>query len=739
MKPILTRAVRRVRPQDKAPVPYTPRAEQVALPSLTRNDATQQLAVYSADSIVFPIVNQLANATASVQWRLYRKARSGNPDDRTEYQGHAAADLWRKPNPWMPCQELVETLQQHIDLTGEGWMVIGRDPRMPTPLELWPMRPDRVQVIPSHDEFIKGYIYHGPDGELVPLEPKDVIQIRMPNPMDPYRGLGPIQAAMTDLDAARYAAMWNRNFFLNSAEPGGIIEVDRHLSDDEFDEMAARWNEQHKGVANAHRVAILEKAQWKDRKITQRDMQFADLRQLSDEKIRQAFAFPKPMLGTVDDVNLANARAAETVFSRWRLVPRLERWKSALNNDLLPLFGQRRDDLEFDYDNPTPSDPEQEIAERDSKIAGAVQLISSGVAPASAFEAVGLPEMELTAIAGGDGDVALSPREQAEMVQKIYLGVGTVVTWEEARQVLVSAGLPLDLSVPAPSTAGLPRGQVRAALPAGLIHNGRPVPVRPRNADDPPDMDPADLPDISRLQDKFDEVLDRLLIDWADLEDEQKASLVAQVLAIAEDGSIADLEGLEVDTETTAELLAAAMIEVAEDAADAAAEEISRQGGKVSPAEPDENTIKDVAIVVAAMVAGRLIGGAAGAAMRANGRRVDADDVAAAVDEHLAGLSKDGPRPQLSGALTGSQNEARSATLRKMPAVAIYASEVNDSNTCSNCRAVDGKWLGNYPEDADEIEKLYPGGAFGGYVDCLGRERCRGTITGVLRRGSGSG
>ncbi|KKK81335.1 hypothetical protein LCGC14_2814460, partial [marine sediment metagenome] len=59
----------------------------------------------------------------------------------------------------------------------------------------------------------------------------DVVQLKMPNPLDPYRGMGPVQSILADLDSERYSAAWNRNFFINGAEPGGIIEVDRRLDD----------------------------------------------------------------------------------------------------------------------------------------------------------------------------------------------------------------------------------------------------------------------------------------------------------------------------------------------------------------------------------------------------------------------------------------------------------------------------------------------------------------------------
>ena len=54
-------------------------------------------------------------------------------------------------------------------------------------------------------------------------------------------------------------------------------------------------------------------------------------REVSRDTIRESFGYPKGMLGASDNVNRANQEAGEVMFSRWLLVPRLERIKQALN------------------------------------------------------------------------------------------------------------------------------------------------------------------------------------------------------------------------------------------------------------------------------------------------------------------------------------------------------------------------------------------------------------------------
>lgn len=383
---------------NKAPISFAPSRSPFGVGNIfQRNNIEAQLAAMGSVGTLFSIVDLLASTTSAVNWHLYRKqdgrGRIAGPESRKEVFVHAALDVWNKPNPFMTRQEFVETFEQHVDLVGESDWVIARNEFMQIPEEIWPIRPDKMKPVPHPTEFMTGWIHIGPEGEQTPLNLDEVIQLKRPNPLDPYRGMGPVQALLADLDSTKYSAEWNRNFFLNSAEPGGIIEVDKRLQDDEFDEMTQRWNEQHRGVRRAHRVAVLEHGTWKDRAFNMRDMQFVQLREVSRNVIMEAYRIHKHMLGISDDVNRANAEAADVVFARRLSIPRLERIKLVLNNDFLPMFGPTGEGLEFDYDNPVPEDREMDNAERQSRASAFATLVAAGVDPESAAETVGLPEM----------------------------------------------------------------------------------------------------------------------------------------------------------------------------------------------------------------------------------------------------------------------------------------------------------------------------------------------------------
>jgi HK97 family phage portal protein len=365
------------------------------LGGLASRDRGSQLAAMGSVSTLFAIAGRLANATAQTEWYLYRD-NPPNVDPKTPCElvpNHAAINLWNKPNPFMTRSEFVESFQQHVELVGESEWLVSRLPGFDVPMELWPLRPDRMQPVPDPEAYLLGWTYSA-FGVTEDLGRDEVIQIRMPNPEDPYRGLGPVQTLLADLDSVRYSAEWNRRFFLNDATPGGIIEYPDEMSDPQFKRLQQRWTEQHRGVRNAHRVAILEKGKWVDRAFSMRDMQFVQLRTVSRDIIREAFGFPKPMLGETVSVR-AEAEASEYIFAKWLLVSRLERVKQALNNDLLPMYGELGKGVHFNYVSPVADDVAALTAALSARASAAATLRAAGWDADDVLAVCGLPSMKL--------------------------------------------------------------------------------------------------------------------------------------------------------------------------------------------------------------------------------------------------------------------------------------------------------------------------------------------------------
>lgn len=399
------RALGRIR--NDSPVPYVPRRAGGYLGGGGGTATGSQAEALEAPGIngtLFAIQNQLSTGVAAVDWHMHRTGLSmdrtcdlcGGAEDAPRgvelLPAHPALSVWSAPNDFFTSMLFTETFQQHLDLVGEGYWVVAR--LGGRPFELWPVRPDRMAPVRDPEKFISGWVYRSPDGQLVPLRLDEVVQLRVPAPWDPYRGAGAVQTLMSNIYGARYASEWNRRFFENSAVPGGIVEMPAHLSDPEWEEFQLRWAEAHKGVSNAHTVATLEYgAKWIDTKYTQRDMEFPELRRVTREEIREAFAIHGHVLGLSDNVNRANAEAGEYGWTKRHIVPRCERIKDALNGPYLKLFKGFDKGYAFAYTSPVPEDREGDNAERLSKAQAYAALVREGVHPDDAAQVCGLPPM----------------------------------------------------------------------------------------------------------------------------------------------------------------------------------------------------------------------------------------------------------------------------------------------------------------------------------------------------------
>jgi HK97 family phage portal protein len=398
----------RLSKQSGPPVPLSSNYRRGNMFDLGVGKASREthMRAYGRSGTVFSIVSLLAQAAAGPEWHLYKKQPQDGrrryttgdqgSDQRTEVVQHAALTLWNKPNAFHTGFEFREGANQHLELTGETIWVVQREGGLNFPTSLWYVNPARMEPVPDPNDFLLGWMYTGPSGEQIPLQLDEVIIEKLPDPLDPFRGAGPVASVLPNIDQQRYATEYQRNLFINGAEPGGIITVDKRLSDSEWDELIDRWRESHQGVARAGRVGVMENgAAYTPGGHTNHDLEYGQLRLANRDELREAWRMHKHMLGTADDVNRANAQTAEEVFEGWQNIPRLERRKNTLNHKLLPMFGVTGEGVEFDYEDPSPDNREADKAELVAKANAAKALIDAGYDPHDVLETVGLPDMDV--------------------------------------------------------------------------------------------------------------------------------------------------------------------------------------------------------------------------------------------------------------------------------------------------------------------------------------------------------
>jgi hypothetical protein len=218
--------------------------------------------------------------------------------------------------------------------------------------------------------------------------------------------------------------------------------------------------------------------------------------------------------------------------------------------------------------------------------------------------------------------------------------------------------------------------------------------------------------------------LTALVAGWTAISAAQRADITDQIKAAVKADDMEALAAITVDIGDGTELLTDAMRAMSEDAAKEAKREAKDQGVTVTGEVIDTERLGSIAATVVAIMGSGFAGAAAREALRVWSPGSKGSDIAALVDTHLGSLSDAYLKDQLGHALSSAQNAARMAVMNAGPKADYYSSEILDEATCDPCRGMDGTKF----KDADAASEAY---ASGGYIRCLGRERCRGIVVAV--------
>jgi hypothetical protein len=274
---------------------------------------------------------------------------------------------------------------------------------------------------------------------------------------------------------------------------------------------------------------------------------------------------------------------------------------------------------------------------------------------------------------------------------------------------------------PSPTEAGRRREQ--RAAPQPLATSGLALPTRALRRQ-PYDHEVRAQVDFAEMEAQFTSNRDALVFEVSQL---QTAQIEELHDAIADAGGDLTKLAAIAATANAADAIYLRSLAMAEQGATQALNEANRQGvdepkrGDVDKLSP---LMRNRAEATAALLAQSLSEAAGRKALALSGGAIEPSAVAAEVRTYLNSLSNTYLDDQLGGVLTQAMNTGRRSTFEENEPESYHASELLDTAACANCIAKDGtQYL-----DLTEAEKDYP---TGGYKDCLGGPRCRGSLVAV--------
>ena len=301
-------------------------------------------------------------------------------------------------------------------LSGNTYLAVIGDPMNPAALE--PLDPRKVRV--SRDGGRHLYTVAG--------QPSRFPIIHIPGRMRPgdLVGMSPVEYARQSIGLGLAAQQYGSDWFASDGNMPGVIQAQHPMQPETMRNLAAQWRAKRRAGGKGLPGVLQNGATWQATGVTNEQAQFLSTRAFSAAEIAgQMFLLDPSDLGIpVDGTSLtyANLEQRNTRRMQVALMPWIRRIESQLSA-IIP-----NGDYRFDVDSRLRGNTRESYETLQVAIDAGIMTV------AEVRDILGLDEQP---------DAGVDPDELARMIQTIYLGVGVVISVEEARDILNRAGADL--------------------------------------------------------------------------------------------------------------------------------------------------------------------------------------------------------------------------------------------------------------------------------------------------------
>lgn len=304
---------------------------------------------YEKNALIYACINELASSASEARCIVEKQNRKGEWEPWPQSRLQRLLD---NPNPLMSAYEFWFHVILYQSLAGNCFWE--KEPsRAGLTVGLWLMRPDYVSVktvkVPVGQRTrkkIEAYEWR-PGTETVLLPVDKVIHFKHPHPRDEIWGFPPLAAAARAGDTDNFATDFVQAFFKNAAVPFGILKIGGFV--DEATQKKAKERLQQlygvvTGTARWFEPMILgEGSDWVEMGKSMTDMDFPQLRLITETRICEVFQVPPILVGSyAGTIATTYANYAEARKSFWleTLMPIYKKHADTLNRQLTPEFGK---------------------------------------------------------------------------------------------------------------------------------------------------------------------------------------------------------------------------------------------------------------------------------------------------------------------------------------------------------------------------------------------------------------
>jgi len=301
-----------------------------------------------ASTFSYACISGNSEAIASLP-AIVQRAGKANEDKWVEISTHPLNDLIKHPFgtngnlPKWSWNQLVETMAQHIYLTGNAWLKpalikSGKNPRIKAVYLL--IEPSKMKAREGSDGVPIEYQYGSEK-----YRPNELVNIQNAAPGSLWKGQCPLHAAMRDVEIDRTAHNRQKANLENRVAPGIVVEIDGFFgpTEEQKQQVLKELTENYqKATQDGTPLVVGKGAKIHPPIQAGQASDIFDTRRFSRDGMLAVFRTPPPIVGIYENATLQNFATATKIWWLNALFPMLNTIYSALNNQLIwPIYGDQ--------------------------------------------------------------------------------------------------------------------------------------------------------------------------------------------------------------------------------------------------------------------------------------------------------------------------------------------------------------------------------------------------------------
>ena len=269
---------------------------------------------YALNEIIYACINKRGEAVSEAPIMVYDT--TGEQDE--EQPDHALLDLIHKPNERIDESVFWQITQTYADCAGFALWEKELN-NVGEPIRLWPMRPDWCSFYRGAGRLLRAVRYQPYSLPPIDIPIDNVVLFGYFDPRYPgLRFLGPTQVALRVMGVDSELTDFVRLFFQQGGSTNGVLKTEQVLSDEAARNIQDRWMQQHGGVNNWVKPAVLgQGVAYQSTAQTFKDFQFDQVDARNEARICTVFDIPPILLGTKVGLQSATYSNYEEARKAW--------------------------------------------------------------------------------------------------------------------------------------------------------------------------------------------------------------------------------------------------------------------------------------------------------------------------------------------------------------------------------------------------------------------------------------